>query len=192
MNKNIIRFLRKLNNLSMQQLADSINTTKQTISKWENGKVANISDENLKALEDVFGEPVYMLIHEELTPELEQELEDRKNLREVNKYTEKVQQSKARRKAHGVDENLYYLRALEKSQSNDVDLKSMSNEEVGITIIRNLIRKNVSTNYKIYRLLEILDKVSDNCQIDYAMMTEEEVQVHALLKMALNLSKKIE
>ncbi|MDU6975896.1 MAG: helix-turn-helix transcriptional regulator [Clostridiales bacterium] len=192
MNKNIIRFLRKLNNLSMQQLADSINTTKQTISKWENGKVANISDENLKALEDVFDEPVYMLIHKELTPELEQELEHRKNLREVNKYTEKVQQSKVRRKAHGVDENLYYLRALGKSQSNDIDLKIMSNEEVGITIIRNLIRKNVSTNYKIYRLLEILDRVSDNCKIDYSMMTEEEVQLHALLKLALDLSKKIE
>lgn len=51
-----ITYIRKLFNMSMEDLATKLNVSKQTISKWENNKIA-ISKERLQQLENSFDIP---------------------------------------------------------------------------------------------------------------------------------------
>ena len=46
-------FIRKLYNMSMDELAHNLNITKQTVSKWEKRKIP-ISDKRLNQLSNLF------------------------------------------------------------------------------------------------------------------------------------------
>ena len=57
--------LRKQNNLSQNKLAQKLNVSKQTISKWENGQ-AKPKMENLKNISKVFNVNIDMLLKENI------------------------------------------------------------------------------------------------------------------------------
>lgn len=51
-----LTYIRKLYGMSMQNVADNVGVSKQTVSKWESGKISAITDENLKKLSQLFGQ----------------------------------------------------------------------------------------------------------------------------------------
>lgn len=60
--------LRKLNGLSQEELAEKVNVSRQTLSKWESGE--SMPDlERAAALADVFGVTLDDLVHYECTVE---------------------------------------------------------------------------------------------------------------------------
>lgn len=62
-----LRQVRTVQGMSQEALAEKLDVSRQTISKWENG-AAYPSGENLAALSEVFGLPVEALIHDGWTP----------------------------------------------------------------------------------------------------------------------------
>jgi transcriptional regulator with XRE-family HTH domain len=57
-----IRKLREQNNLTQEQLAKKLNTTKQTISKYEKGIVTNIPSDRLETMAEILNTtPEYIL-----------------------------------------------------------------------------------------------------------------------------------
>lgn len=70
--KQKLRDVRTEQGFSQEALAELVNVSRQTISKWENG-AAYPSGENLTALSRVFGLPVEALINDDWTPPEEPE-----------------------------------------------------------------------------------------------------------------------
>lgn len=72
-----IRFLRNKNNLSQEELAKALNTTKQAIYKYENGIVTNIPIDKIETLSNVLRTtPGYLMGWEENTTPTEGELDE--------------------------------------------------------------------------------------------------------------------
>lgn len=65
--KQRLRTIRTERGLSQEALAELVDVSRQTVSKWENG-AAYPSGENLAALSKVFGLPVDALINDNWTP----------------------------------------------------------------------------------------------------------------------------
>lgn len=65
--KTKIRDIRVEQGISQEALAEIVNVSRQTISKWENGTVSP-SAENLAALSKAFGMPVDALLNDDWTP----------------------------------------------------------------------------------------------------------------------------
>ena len=64
-----IRFLRVKQNLSQEDLAKVLNTTKQAIYKYENGIVTNIPTDKIEILSSILGTtPSYLMGWEDETP----------------------------------------------------------------------------------------------------------------------------
>jgi transcriptional regulator with XRE-family HTH domain len=64
-----IRFLRVKQNLSQEDLAKVLNTTKQAIYKYENGIVTNIPTDKIEILSNILGTtPSYLMGWEDETP----------------------------------------------------------------------------------------------------------------------------
>ena len=64
-----IRFLRVKKNLSQEDLAKVLNTTKQAIYKYENGIVTNIPTDKIEILSSILGTtPSYLMGWEDETP----------------------------------------------------------------------------------------------------------------------------
>lgn len=64
-----IRFLRVKQNLSQEDLAKVLNTTKQAIYKYENGIVTNIPTDKIEILSTILGTtPSYLMGWEDETP----------------------------------------------------------------------------------------------------------------------------
>ena len=64
-----IRFLRVKKNLSQEDLAKVLNTTKQAIYKYENGIVTNIPTDKIEILSTILGTtPSYLMGWEDETP----------------------------------------------------------------------------------------------------------------------------
>lgn len=62
-----IKKLRERNNLTQEQLAKRLNTTKQTISKYEKGIVTNIPSDRLETMAEILHTtPEYILGWEEI------------------------------------------------------------------------------------------------------------------------------
>lgn len=72
-----IRFLRNKNNLSQEELAKALNTTKQAIYKYENGIVTNIPLDKIETLSNVLcTTPAYLMGWKENTAPTENELSE--------------------------------------------------------------------------------------------------------------------
>ena len=66
-----IKYLREKNDMSQLELAERLNTTKQTISKYETGIVTNIPSDRLELLSKVLQcTPSYLMGWEELYDEI--------------------------------------------------------------------------------------------------------------------------
>lgn len=60
-----IQYLRKTSNMSQDKLAESLNVSRQAISKWESGQ--NYPDiENIKLLSKLFDISIDQLVHDDL------------------------------------------------------------------------------------------------------------------------------
>lgn len=196
MNPSTLKYIRKTHGLTLQQIADLVSLSKQAVSKWESGKVNNISEDKLMILEQVFGKEIVALIHEELTDELKEKIEGCRKQRNIPCYKQ-------------VNSNRYIVQEqqqeiqnsiLEKIRNNQSDLRGESliqyyfdqitEKDPNRELIEKLIHKNTSSKYQIDIVLQILDRVSDKEPIDYSQMSEEQIQLHTLLKMALELARK--
>jgi transcriptional regulator with XRE-family HTH domain len=72
-----IRFLRNKNNLSQEELAKALNTTKQAIYKYESGIVTNIPLDKIETLSNVLcTTPAYLMGWKENTTPTEGELDE--------------------------------------------------------------------------------------------------------------------
>ncbi len=70
-----IQYLRKEQGMSQDKLAESLNISRQAISKWESGQ--NYPDiENLKILSKLFNITIDQLVHDELSVEVNKKEED--------------------------------------------------------------------------------------------------------------------
>jgi len=67
-----LRDIRMEQGMSQEALAEKLNVSRQTISKWENGS-ARPSADNLAALSDLFGLPVDAFVKEDWMPPEEPE-----------------------------------------------------------------------------------------------------------------------
>lgn len=197
MNPSTLKYIRKAHGLTLQQIADLVSLSKQAVSKWESGKVNNISEDKLMILEQVFGKEIVALIHEDLTDELKEKIEGCRKQRNISCYKQ-------------VNSNRYIVQEqqqeiqnsiLEKIRNNQSNLRGESliqyyfdqitEKDPNRELIEKLIHKNNSSKYQIDTVLQILDRVSDKAPIDYSQMSEEQIQLHTLLKMALELAKKV-
>lgn len=74
-----IQHLRKTNNMSQDKLAESLNVSRQAISKWESGQ--NYPDiENIKLLSKLFEISIDQLVHDDLTIEKENKKPERNDM----------------------------------------------------------------------------------------------------------------
>lgn len=65
--KQRIREIRTERGISQEDLAELVNVSRQTVSKWENGTVSPSAD-NLSQLSRALGVPVDALLHEDWSP----------------------------------------------------------------------------------------------------------------------------
>ena len=49
-----IKHLRSLNHMTLQELAEKLNTTKQTVQRYESGEISNIPYDKIEAMATIF------------------------------------------------------------------------------------------------------------------------------------------
>lgn len=91
-----IRYYRKLNNITMVELAHRIGVQHSAIYKYETGKVTNIPIGNINKMADVFGTPARELvdwISDDPIPDLELNAEEKAIITLYRKLTERNKQT---------------------------------------------------------------------------------------------------
>lgn len=80
-----IRKIRKLRNITQQELAESIGVSKSTISKYESGNITNIKIDTLNKIADVLGVSIAYLLDVDLPAYYIENEEDIKIHRKIGK-----------------------------------------------------------------------------------------------------------
>lgn len=83
-----LTYIREIFNMSMNDLAEKLGVTKQSISKWESGKV-QVSEERLQQLEEFFKVPSNLFNKEEFTEEEILVIEEARFLKMLHSHTNK-------------------------------------------------------------------------------------------------------
>ncbi len=94
--KDLLRTRRLELNLSMEEVGRRVGVSKQTIQKWESGKISNVKRSNIAALSQALNIPITELMgwSEDLTPDTSPVSENRRKLLE---FVESVPEDKAAR-----------------------------------------------------------------------------------------------
>lgn len=79
-----IKELRKSNHLTVEKLAEKIGVSKSTISKWENGQIKNLKQDNIKKLAETFNvSPTYIMAYGHENKKTNEENERQEKFKEL-------------------------------------------------------------------------------------------------------------
>jgi len=177
-----LTYIREIFNMSMNDLAEKLGVTKQTISKWESGKV-QVSDERLSQLEHIFKLSAAFFLKKEFTDADIIEIEQARFLYKIRKHTTEEYSMEFIDKYWGAvfkPQELMYLLENIKDIFESLDSDHFIElSEVLVNVI-NLVETDTDYIYKISELVDLVYEEPDD--VPSELPTLEEMTKQDLIK----------